>query len=147
MAKTGIRGRGMVPLARRIPELRFIRLPEMWADWAEEDMLKVEEYRDGDALVIRADLPGIDPEKDVDIDILDGTLRVSAERRKEEKIEEKDYVRTELRYGSFSRTVPLPAGASEQDVAATYKDGVLEIRVPVAAAEAPGAKKIPIARA
>lgn len=136
----------MVPLARRIPDLPFIRLPELWADWAEEDMLKVEEYRDGDALVIRADLPGIDPEKDVDIDILDGTLRVSAERHKEERIEEKDYVRTELRYGSFSRTVPLPAGASEQDVAATYKDGVLEIRVPVAAAQAPAAKKIPIAR-
>jgi HSP20 family protein len=136
----------MVPFARRIPDLPFIRLPEMWADWTDEDMLKVEEYRDGDAVVIRADLPGIDPDKDVNIDILDGALRVSAERRKEEKIEEKDYVRTELRYGSFSRTVPLPAGASEQDVAATYKDGVLEIRVPFAAAQAPEAKKIPITR-
>lgn len=147
MARTGSWGRGMVPFARRIPDLPFMRLPEMWADWAEEDVLKVEEYRDGDALVIRADLPGIDPDKDVDIDILDGMLRVSAERRKEEKTEGKDYVRTELRYGSFSRTVPLPAGASEQDVAATYKDGVLEIRVPVASAQAPEAKKIPIARA
>ena len=136
----------MVPFARRIPELPFIRLPEMWADWAEQDLLKVEEYRDGDAVVIRADIPGIDPDKDVQIDILDGNLRVSAERRKEEKIEEKDYVRTELRYGSFSRTVPLPAGASEQDVVATYKDGVLEIRVPVAAAEAPAAKKIHISK-
>ena len=135
----------MVPFARRIPELPFIRLPEMWADWAEEDLLKVEEYRDGDAVVIRADIPGIDPDKDVEIDILDGNLRVSAERRKE-KVEEKDYVRTELRYGSFSRTVPLPAGASEQDVVATYKDGVLEIRVPVAAAQAPAAKKIRISK-
>lgn len=136
----------MVPFARRIPDLPFFRLPEMWADWAEEDMLKVEEYREGDAVVIRADLPGIDPDKDVTIEILDGELRVSAERRREEKIEEKDYVRTELRYGSFTRTVPLPAGASEQDVAATYKDGVLEIRVPLAEPQAPEAKKIQIAR-
>jgi HSP20 family protein len=42
--------------------------------------------------------------------------------------------------------LPLPAGATEKDVVATYKDGVLEIRVPVAAPEAPEAKKIPVAR-
>lgn len=135
-----------MPFARKIFDLPFIRIPEMWAEWAEEDVLKVEEYREGDAVVIRADLPGIDPDKDVDIDIIGGALRVSAERRKEEKIEEKNYVRTELRYGSFSHSVPLPAGAREQDVVATYKDGVLEIRVPVVAPQAPEAKKIHIAR-
>ena len=49
----------------------------------------------------------------------------------EEKTEDKGYTRQELRYGSFSRTLPLPEGASESDIKATYKDGILEIRVPV----------------
>lgn len=140
------RGRALAPFARRIPEWPFIRFPEMWTGWAEEDMLRVEEYREDASLVIRADLPGIDPDKDVEIEVSDGVLRVSAERRKEEKVEEKDYVRTELRYGSFSRSLPLPAGATEQDVHATYTDGVLEIRIPVGAPQPPAAKKIPIAR-
>jgi HSP20 family protein len=136
----------MVPFARRFPDWPLFRFPELWTGWSEEDVLRVEEFPENGSIVIRADLPGIDPDKDVDIEVADGMLRVSAERRKEEKVEEKDYVRTELRYGSFLRTLPLPAGATEKDVVATYKDGVLEIRVPVAAPEAPEAKKIPVAR-
>lgn len=146
MIKREERGRGLSPLARRLPEWPFARFPDLWLNWAEDDLLRVEEYRENGTLVIRADLPGIDPEKDVEIEVVDGTLRVSAERRQEEKVEEKDFVRTELRYGSFSRSLHLPPGASEKDVVATYKDGVLEIRIPVAAPQAPEAKKIPIAR-
>ncbi|HVM14476.1 MAG TPA: Hsp20/alpha crystallin family protein [Egibacteraceae bacterium] len=133
----------MEPFVRRFPDWPFLRLPGLWPD---DDVLLVEEYRENGSLVIRADLPGIDPDKDVDIEVVDGTLRVSAERRQEEKVEEKDYVRTELRYGSFARTLPLPAGASEKDVVATYKDGVLEIRIPFATPAVPEAKKISIAR-
>lgn len=137
----------MVPFPRRFPDWPRFRFPELWTAWSEEDVLRVEEYRENGSIVIRADLPGIDPDKDVEIEVTDGMLRVFAERRKEEKVEEKDYMRTELRYGSFSRALPLPAGATEKDVAATYKDGVLEIRVPVAAPEATEAKKkIPVAR-
>jgi len=143
MLKRETRGRGMEPFVRRFPDWPFLRLPGLWPD---DDVLLVEEYRENGSLVIRADLPGIDPDKDVDIEVVDGTLRVSAERRQEEKVEEKDYVRTELRYGSFARTLPLPAGASEKDVVATYKDGVLEIRIPFATPAVPEAKKISIAR-
>ena len=55
--------------------------------------------------------------------------RIEAERREEEKTEEKGYVRHEMHYGSFARTLPLPEGVSEADIKATYKDGILDIRV------------------
>ncbi len=143
MIKREARGRGLVPLARRLPDLPFIRFPDIWGD---EDLLLVEEYREDGSLVIRADLPGIDPEKDVEIEVEDGMLRVSAERHQEEKVEEKNYVRTELRYGSFTRTLSLPEGASDKDVVATYKDGVLEIRVPLAPPAPAEVKKVPVSR-
>ena len=100
-------------------------------DWPGEDLIRVDEYRDGDTEVIRAELPGIDPEKDVDLTVADGMLRISAERRIEDRTEDKGYLRHELRYGSMSRTLPLPEGVAESDITATYKDGILEIRVPV----------------
>ena len=100
-------------------------------DWPAEDVIRVDEFRDGDTEVIRAELPGIDLEKDVDITVSDGMLRISAERRTEEKTEEKGFSRRELRYGSMSRTLPLPEGVSESDITATYKNGILEIRIPL----------------
>jgi HSP20 family protein len=100
-------------------------------EWPGEDLIRVDEYREGDTEVIRAELPGIDPEKDVELTVGDGMLRITAERRVEEKTEDLGYVRHELRYGSMSRTLPLPEGVSESDVSATYKDGILEVRVKV----------------
>ena len=89
-----------------------------------------EEIKDG-AMVIRAELPGIDPEKDVEITVSDGMLVLKAERRSESKEESEGRVRSEFHYGSYTRTLPLPKGASEKDVQATYKDGILEVTVPV----------------
>jgi HSP20 family protein len=108
--------------------------------------LKIEEYRDGDTLVVRAELPGVDPDEGIDVAVDDHMLRLRAERRSESKTEEANGDRSEFRYGSFSRTVPLPTGAREADVTATYVDGILEIKIPVDADEA-SAKKVPIARA
>lgn len=109
------------------------------------EVIRVDEYIDGDTQVIRADLPGIDPAKDVELTVAEGMLRISAERRMEEKSEDKGYLRHELRYGSYSRTLPLPEGVAADDVAATYKDGILEIRVPVPPRSTePEPKKIPI---
>lgn len=59
-----------------------------------------------------------------------GMLHIDAERRAEETQEEKGYVRQEVYYGSLSRSLPLPAGVTEADITAAYKDGVLEVRVP-----------------
>ena len=102
----------------------------LWDPQAEE-VISVDEYRDGQHQVIRAELPGIDPDKDVDLTVSDGMLRINAERRVEKDTEDKGYTRHELRYGRFTRLLPLPDGATESDISATYKDGILEIRVPV----------------
>ncbi|HLN70787.1 MAG TPA: Hsp20/alpha crystallin family protein, partial [Streptosporangiaceae bacterium] len=77
-----------------------------------------------------ADLPGIDPDKDVELTVSDRMLHIEAERREEEKREEKGYVRREVRYGSLSRSLPLPEGITGADITATYEAGVLEIRIP-----------------
>jgi HSP20 family protein len=81
-------------------------------DWRGEELIRVDEYRDGNTEVIRAELPGVDPEKDVEITVNDGILRIRAERRIEEKTEDKGYLRHELRYGSLTRSLPLPDGVS-----------------------------------
>lgn len=93
---------------------------------------------------MRAELPGIDPETDVVLTVSDHTLRIDAERKEEEKVKEKGYLRHEVRYGSFHRTLPLPEGVTEADIKASYKDGFLEVRIP--APEVEPAKKIPIAK-
>lgn len=100
-------------------------------------LIRVDEYREDNTQVIRAELAGIDPAKDVEITVDDGMLRITAQRRVEEKSEDKGYVRHELQYGSFSRALPLSDGAAESDITAGYKDGILEIRVPLAEPPAP----------
>ena len=111
-----------------------------------EGAMHVEQFREGGALVVRAEVPGVDPDKDVEITVHDGLLEIRAERREETTAEGKEHYRSEFRYGMFSRSVPLPAGASESDIAASYRDGVLEVRVPVAEAAPESRKKIPISR-
>jgi len=126
--------------ARMLP-FRAMAFPR-WHDM--DDLLRIEEFRDDGTLVIRADLPGIDPDKDVELTVSDGMLYIHAERREEEKREEQGYLRRELRYGSLSRALPLPEGITEPDITATYKAGILEIRVPEPKQEP--AKKIPISK-
>ena len=96
----------------------------------------VEEKVEDGELVVRAELPGIDPDKDVNIHVRDHSLSITAERREETKSEEKGRYRSEFRYGQFSRVVPLPPDADESNVTATYKDGILEVRMPVDAKQA-----------
>lgn len=110
--------------------------------------IRVEEYVDGDHLVVKAEVPGVDPDKDIEITVDEGFLNIRAERREREEHKDGDKFHSEFRYGSFSRTVPLPAGAKEEDIKAQYVDGVLEVRLPVPKepAEAPTPKKVPISR-
>lgn len=98
---------------------------------AEEAEVRVEEFIEDGQLVVRAELPGVDPDKDVDISIQDGNLCIRAERRHEERSEDRDYRRAEIRYGSYSRVLPLPAKTKEDDIKASYRDGVLEVRAPI----------------
>ena len=97
----------------------------------EEDDMRVEEFVDEDKLVVRAEIPGIDPDRDVEIDVQDHSLRIRAERRQEQHNDEGGRYHSEFHYGTFTRIVPLASSVSEQDVKATYRDGILEVRVPI----------------
>lgn len=110
--------------------------PEHLRQLVSENSIKIEEFTEGGDLVVRAEMPGIDPDKDVDINVVDGTLTIHAERRQESKTEEKGRYQSEFSYGAFSRVLTLPTGANEKEVQATYTDGILQIRVPINKAEA-----------
>lgn len=86
-----------------------------------------------DDLVVRAELPGVDPEKDVKVMVEDDVLVVKGERTSKREIEEKDFYRMESSYGSFERRLPIPEGVDEESIVATYTDGVLEVVLPGAA--------------
>jgi HSP20 family protein len=82
-----------------------------------------------DALVYAFDLPGVSQDK-ISVEVEDRTLTVSAERERSTEVSDERYHRVERRFGSFARTVGLPQGVTEDAIKASYKDGVLEIRVP-----------------
>src|SRR5262249_32699305 len=97
-----------------------------------EDSLSDHEYR------VRAELPGLDPEKDVRVTVDHGLLIIHAERREEEQTRS----RTEFRYGSLQRAVRLPANADAEHITAGYHKGILEVTVPLTE-PAPTRRQIP----
>ena len=103
--------------------------------------VRVEDYVDEGTYVVRAELPGIDPEKDLEVNVENDMLSIRGERREETK--EKN--RREFHYGSFRRTLSLPRGVDPDKITASYTDGVLEVRVP-AAVEETAAVRLPIQR-
>jgi HSP20 family protein len=92
-------------------------------------------------LQVRAELPGM-TEKDLEIEIAGEALTISGEKTQEMEVKEESYYRSERSYGRFSRQVALPPGADPEQTTARFKDGVLEIEVPLKAVEAK--KKIEI---
>lgn len=90
---------------------------------------RVEDYVEGGRYVVRAELPGLDPAKDISVTLDGDMLIISAERQEEVKEEH----RTEFRYGSLTRSMRLPAPVSEADVQARYDNGILEVSVPMPA--------------
>lgn len=138
----------------------FDRLDQMFEDWtrrlpfrmptrlgrepAMSMAIHLDEYREGNELHVRAELPGVDPERDVSVTVTDHDLQIEAERREEEKAEGKGFIRRELRYGRLSRMLRLPEGVSDSDVSATYHDGILDITVTLPEAATP--TKIPVSK-
>jgi HSP20 family protein len=110
------------------------------------EWLRVEEYREEGSMVVRAEVPGIDPDKDVDITLTGDQLRMEVKHEEKTEKKSKKGYRSEFRYGAFSRTVTLPAPVDEKDVQASYSDGILEIRVPVPEEPESGHRKIPVSR-
>lgn len=89
----------------------------------------VDIYTVGNEVVMKAELPGMKRE-DITVSVVDNHLTISGEKKSEEKVERANYLRLESSYGTFSRTLQLPEGCVTENVTATFKDGVLEVRVP-----------------
>jgi HSP20 family protein len=86
--------------------------------------------RDGE-MHVRLELPGIDPDRDVEIEVSGGVLAVSGERRNEEIQEGDGWYRREMSFGRFQRSVALPEGTDAGTLRATYDAGILDITVPL----------------
>ncbi|MGB7590952.1 MAG: Hsp20/alpha crystallin family protein [Terriglobia bacterium] len=89
----------------------------------------VDIYETEDAIVLKAELPGIDP-KDVEVRVEDNTLYLKGERNYEKDVNEQNYHRIERSYGSFARSFSLPNSISAEKVKAEYKDGLLTLTMP-----------------
>jgi HSP20 family protein len=95
----------------------------------QESSLDLDLYEDKDAIVVKAELPGMSKD-DIQISITDNVLTIKGEKKKQEADEGQDYYRAERVYGSFIRTVSLPTEINPEKVQATFRNGVLEIRLP-----------------
>lgn len=94
--------------------------------FGEHNLVRIEESVEEGHYLVRAELPGFDPEKNIHVTAEGGLLTIAAER----EAETTEKGRSEFRYGSFSRTVSLPAGADAAKITAKYSDGILEVAVP-----------------
>jgi HSP20 family molecular chaperone IbpA len=114
----------LVPRSFVFPEV--VRLLEGWP-FIDHHAVRIEDYREDGNYVLRAELPGMDPEKDIQIQVQGNELSITAER----SVEKHDKAHTEFSYGKFARSVRLPAGAVPEEISATYEAGILEVSVPV----------------
>ncbi len=90
-----------------------------------DNPMRMEDFIKDGRYVLRAELPGIDPEKDLELTVSNGVLTIRAHRQEETQTK----YRSEFRYGVFTRSVKLPAGADEDHIQASYDAGVLEVAV------------------
>jgi HSP20 family molecular chaperone IbpA len=143
----------MVKLPRPQAPVKFRAMFPDLADWLESpwtgpppflagQVFRVEEAIRDDRYVIRADLPGLDPENDIEVTVDGRILTIRAERHQED---DRPY-RSEFRYGSLARAVRFPARVDAADITARYDKGVLEVSVPVQAVK-PEGTRIPVENA
>ena len=125
----------------RFPKFRTIEGGEATA-WVP----RVDVFERDNRLVTRVDLPGLKKE-DVTVEVTDGHLVLSGERKQEREEKKENVYRTEREYGRFFRAVPLPEGAKLEDVRATFADGVLEVSVPLPVRAQPAVRKVEIQEA
>ena len=114
-----------------------IRAPVVWQP-------AIEAYETDGDVVVRAELPGIDP-KQVEISVTEDTLTLKGEAKIEQEEKKRNYYRRELRYGSFVRSIALPAGVQGDKASASYRNGILEIKVPKSERAKPKTVKVEVA--
>lgn len=110
---------------------RFRPWPERWfrTEGLELSAPAVDVFEEKDDIVVKAEMPGMDKDN-IEVNLSDHTLTIKGEKKKEEEVKEENYYRMERSYGSFLRTVELPKEVHADKVKATFKNGVLEIRMP-----------------
>lgn len=96
----------------------------------------LEVLREGDDVVVRLELPGVDVERDVQVTVHDGQLTITGERKAAESGSRDGVVVREVRYGTFRRSLALPDGVDAAQVTAGYDAGILTVRIPGANAKA-----------
>ena len=105
--------------------------PEKWFRTEEMEVTApaVDLYEEKDDIVVKAELPGID-KNNIEVNLTDHTLTIKGEKKKEEEVKEENYYRSERSYGSFLRTLELPKDVHADKVKASFKNGILEVRIP-----------------
>jgi HSP20 family molecular chaperone IbpA len=126
-------------------------LPRLFGDmndWFDTEFLprthpiRIEETLTDQEYTVRAEMPGMDPDKDVHVTVVDGVLTIRAERTEEQKTAH----HSEFRYGALRRSLRLPGNVDTDRITASYDKGILTVTVPLAAPE-PAGKQIPITTA
>jgi HSP20 family molecular chaperone IbpA len=101
---------------------------------------RVEDYTEDGKYLVRAELPGIDPAKDVEVTVDSGILTIHAERHEETREDR----HSEFRYGAMTRSVSLPEGADPEKVTAKYAKGILEVTIPIQKQAKSAARRVTI---
>lgn len=136
----------MTTLTRRDPRRALDLFEWLEAPWSVfrpvgGHPVRVEDYVQDGRYVVRAELPGLDPEKDLEVTVSDSTLIIRAERHEESH----SRLHSEFRYGAFTRSLPLPAGADEESIEAVYDNGILEVTAAISEVADPNASRtIPV---
>ena len=126
---------GFDNLTRSLPNPESLGLG-MWAP-------EVEVFERAGEVVVRADLPGLSKD-DIKIDLTDSAITIDGERKQEREESDNGYYRSERSYGHFYRRIPLPEGVDIDTAKAQFRNGVLEVTLPVAEAKARKARKVEI---
>jgi HSP20 family protein len=113
--------------------------------WGEEGEYgpPVDVYETEDEIVVKAQLPGVKREE-VEVTVQENTVTLRAETKREEEVEEEGYFRRELRYGTFARSIPLPADIDEEQVTAKMTEGVLEVHAKKSEKPEAGGRKVAV---
>jgi HSP20 family protein len=122
------------------------RLAEMFHDTAPDEvpavrMPAIESFVKDGVLTIRADVPGLEA-NGLDLTVLDNVLTIKGERKEEKEVKKEEYIRREISYGAFERRLTLPEGTDPEKIKATFKNGVIEVTMPIG--KEVTAKKIPL---
>lgn len=119
----------IVRRSSRLPEVFHWLRPEL--PFGDRRRLRVEDFIIDGRYVVRAELPGVDPDSDVTVSVTGGNLNIDAIRAKEDE-DRKGEARSEFRYGTYSRSIQLPPHADIAHIEAHYHAGILEVTIPVA---------------